>query len=314
MVEDPELAPGSDARTTSSDASWVEEVTGELVERSTPLVGGMSSEVVKHELSNGRTVVSRHITNSDWLEREPHLIDAEASALRLLATSEVCAPAFIASDPTSGRLAMSFLDGEMVVDADDLQQRVGGIARVAIRISRVELPLRHGLPTWQSWAAPTLEPPPWGDVDLWTSAIAAFQRCKQPPAERPVLLHRDLHPLNLLWTDNRPNVVDWVNACTGHPHAELGHCRWNLAVLCGLDCADAFLDLYLSETDHGPYDWFWDLAPVMSFLPGPLGFEGWQATGRTDLTAEIVIERTEAFLRAVLVDKTIDTSNDHLDD
>lgn len=314
MAGHAEVTPRSDARQTLSGASWVEEVTGALVERSAPLVGGMSSEVVKHRLSDGRTVVSRHITNTDWLEREPHLIDAEASALRLLAQSEITAPQVLALDAVNGRLAMSFVDGEMLVSAQDLRDRVAAIADVALRVSRVELPDDHGLPTWRPWVQPSPKPPVWGDHELWAEAIARFESTTEPTTHRPALLHRDLHPLNLLWHNAEPNVVDWVNACVGHPHAELGHCRWNLTVMAGTACASAFLDAYLLQSGDGPYDPYWDLAPALSFLPGPFGLGGWHAVGRTDLTSTVVVERTEAFLRAALVDRAGDTSNDHPDD
>ncbi len=314
MPDQPEVVDQPIASATQQTTSWVEVVTGETVVRSTALIGGMSSAMTKHELANGECVVSRHITNTEWLRREPHLIEAEATALTLLAGSAVRAPELIATDAAAGRLAMSFLDGTMVASPAGLTDRIPELARIALEISRVELPHGHNLPQWKSWASPILDPPAWGDTALWTEAITAYRRREQPTIDRPVLLHRDLHPLNLLWNDDRPNVVDWVNACTGHPHAELGHCRWNLAVLAGLDCADAFLDLYLTASDDGPYDSFWDLAPVMSFLPGPMGFDGWHAVGRTDLTTTVIIERTEAFLRAALVDKAIDTRNDRLDD
>ena len=106
-------------------------MTGALVERSTPLVGGTSSAVVKHVLTDGRTVVTRHITNTEWLRREPHLVDAEAAALCLLAASKVRAPSLIATDVTSGRLAMTFLDGEMIVTARGLRQRATPMPNLA---------------------------------------------------------------------------------------------------------------------------------------------------------------------------------------
>ena len=283
---------------TDGTASWVAEVTGVAVARSTPLIGGMSSDVVRHELADGRIVVSRHITNTEWLGREPHLIEIEAAALRLLVDSTVQAPELIATGP--GRLLMSFTPGEMVVASSALVDRAPRLAAAAREVHRVELPGGHGLPPWRSWASPQLVRPDWGDHGLWSEAIEMFRSSQMPTTEQPVLLHRDLHPLNILWEGNNATIVDWVNACVGHPHAELGHCRWNLSVLAGSSCAEAFLSAYLDGTDHGEYDRYWDLAPAMSFLPGPLGGDGWRAVGRNDLTPSIVIERTEAFVRQTL--------------
>lgn len=277
-------------------ARWIEEVSGAPVTQSMPLVGGTSSEVTRHELADGRSVVGRYITDTAWLEREPGLIDAEAAALRLLADAAFPAPRLIATAPA--RLAMTFTPGAMLITANQLRDRVGAIATVARQIHTIEVPQGHGLLPWRSWAATELTPPTWSDHGLWTEAIDAFKEQTTPTSEQPVLLHRDFHPLNLLWDDEKVNVVDWVNACIGHPHAELGHCRWNLTVLAGLDCANAFLQSYLADGET--YDRYWDLEPAMSFLPGPIGGDGWRAVGRSDLTPPIVIERTEAFLRAAL--------------
>ena len=265
----------------------------------------MSSVVERHDLDDGRIVVSRHITDAEWRRREPHLIDAEASALRFAERSPLSAPTLVATDAPSGRLLMTFVEGEMRTTAAELRVRTSAMAQLAIDISAVELPSVHGLPPWRSWASAQLAPPRWGDRALWSEAIATFLSRSEPQAEQPVLLHRDLHPLNILWDrHDRPTVVDWVNACVGHPHAELGHCRWNLTVLAGLDCADAFLDTYLTTTGDRAYDRFWDLAPVMSFLPDGPGVSGWHAVGRTDLTITAVIDQTETFLRSALVDRT----------
>lgn len=299
---------------------WVEEVAGAAVVRATPLVGGMSSDVSRHELADGRVLVSRHITNLEWLEREPHLIEAEATALRILADAEFPAPRLIATAPA--RLAMTFVGGAMLTSPTELRDQASAIAEVARKIHAVEMPADHGLLPWRSWAAADLAPPSWGDQTLWADAIDAFHTRTAPTTDQPVLLHRDLHPLNLLWDSDRANVVDWVNACVGHRHAELGHCRWNLTVLAGLDCADTFLRSYLAGDDT--YDSYWDLAPAMSFLPGPIGGAGWRAVGRSDLTPRVVIERTEVFLRAaltnpaltdgVLVDRKRSTNHHHPSD
>ena len=57
-----------------------------------------------------------------------------------------------------------------------------------------------------------------------------------------MFLHRDFHPGNLLWTDERiTGVVDWVSACAGPPEEDIGHCRANLAIRHGQDWADEFL-------------------------------------------------------------------------
>lgn len=107
----------------------------------------------------------------------------------------------------------------------------------------------------------------------------------------------------MLWSAQTAAVVDWVNACVGHPHAELGHCRWNLAVTVGVDAADRFLGSYLELTDdrgYGAYDRWWDLDSLLDKVPGPLDVSAWHAVGRSDLTEERVAQATDTFLRSVV--------------
>jgi aminoglycoside phosphotransferase (APT) family kinase protein len=144
-------------------------------------------------------------------------------------------------------------------------------------------------------------PPGWGNENVWHEAIDRYRLATQPEPDRSVLLHRDFHPLNLLWEDGAiVGVVDWVNACTGHPHAELGHCRWNLTALAGLEAADQFLAHYLRATGSGPYDYWWDLTAALGFLDWPVAVQAWQAVGRTDITDATIARVTNAFLRAAL--------------
>lgn len=298
--------PGASARTEKTDR-WVERISGQRAVRSDTLVGGMSSRVERWWLADGSSIVTRTHTDADWLAREPRLIDNEARALQIVAGGPMRAPELVAADPGGARLAMSFVAGRMAISPRELAGSAEAIAEISRHIAATPLPHDHGLPPWRSWATPDLAPPTWGDAGLWRRAIDAYRHRSQPATRRPVLLHRDLHPLNLLWShDGTVAVVDWVNACVGHRHAELGHLRWNLTVLAGIDVADRMLERALrpgngsEQEDHEQlaYDPWWDLAPVMSFLPGPIGGSGWRAVGRSDLTADKIVRRTETFLRA----------------
>jgi aminoglycoside phosphotransferase (APT) family kinase protein len=281
-------------------ARWVESVTSLRIERATALVGGMSSDVHRCWFGDGTTLVVRHISDLEWLERDPDLITREARAIELLAGSDVPAPRLVASDPVAGLLLMTFMPGVVVTSAEGVRTRSGALAETAAKIAAVELPDDHGLALWASWAPADLRSPDWGDQDLWNDGIDAYLS-GEPRAAGHVLLHRDFHPLNVLWDGNEiVGVVDWVNACVGHPHAEIGHCRWNLTTLVDSHAADAFLTRYLLLTKTGHYDRWWDLATSMSLLPGPIGTSGWRATGRLDLTEARVVVAAEQFLRSTL--------------
>ena len=196
---------------------------------------------------------------------------------------------------------MSDVPGVMLAGRDNVRTAAVALARTAARIAAVPLPADHGLAAWRSWAPDHLQPPAWGEPALWREGIRRYRSQDPPQFKTKRLLHHDFHPLNVLWDRTGVSgVVDWVNTCVGHPHAELGHCRWNLVTLADRSAADAFLTEYLAHTAGHTYDPWWDVAAVMGLLPGPIATSGWQAVGRLDLTPTQVIAATESFLRAAL--------------
>lgn len=283
---------------------WVEEATNRRVVASAALVGGVSSTVHRCSLDDGREVVVRHIDDQAWLDREPYVISAEATALGLTAASGLPVPEHLASDPAAGRLVMSLLPGVPAIDVGHLEATLDRFAALAASISSVELTAGHGLPAWRPWRPPVLQAPSWGSQQLWHRAIAAYESRPAPTgsADNAVLVHRDLHPLNVLWHGRQlTGVVDWVNACTGHPHAEVYHARFNLTVLGDVELADAFLDRYLAVTDRTePYDPRWDLETPISFLGSRPRGTAWRALGRDDLTDEKIWSSVERFVSACL--------------
>jgi len=82
-------------------------------------------------------------------------------------------------------------------------------------------------------------------------------------------VHRDFHPGNLLWDNDRVSgVVDWVASCVGPPEEDVAHCRVNLARQHGQPTADRFLDLWLHATGRTDYDPYWDLVDAVSMGGG----------------------------------------------
>lgn len=283
--------------------TWVQRAFGVEVTATTTLLGGMSSDVRRVDLANGRSIVVRHITDRDWLDREPYLIPSEAAALELMTDSPVAVPAHLASDADRGLLAMSFEPGDVTADPATIAARVTDMAAAAVAIARVALPDDHAFVDWRPWVPAEPSAPPHGDQPLWDEAVAAWRGRPAPQCATPVLLHRDLHPLNLLWDNDAatPTVIDWVNACVGHPHAEWGHMRANLAMSVGHVAADEFrAEGERLAPEFGPYDRWWDLVDLLGLLPGPIGLDGYRAVGRRDLTEVQIVRSLEALIREAL--------------
>jgi hypothetical protein len=92
-------------------------------------------------------------------------------------------------------------------------------------------------------------------------------------------------------------VVDWVNACIGPLESDLAHCRVNLAVLAGIEAADAFLAA-TGEVGAG-LDPAWDLVVALSLAPDPSAMSALNELGASVTRAEVRERLDELVGRAV---------------
>ena len=113
-----------------------------------------------------------------------------------------------------------------------------------------------------SWRDPTLQRPAWfGDAALWNASVVRADA--GPVGSRDGFIHRDFHPLNVVWHRDRVSgVVDWVHACRGPIEFDIASCRVNLALTAGIDAAEAFTR-GLGELGVG-YDRAWDVDKALS--------------------------------------------------
>jgi aminoglycoside phosphotransferase (APT) family kinase protein len=102
------------------------------------------------------------------------------------------------------------------------------------------------------------------DEALSEGRIRAALEAAWPPSSvnRPALLHGDYWPGNLLWRDGQlAAVIDWEDAATGDPLADVGNCRLESLWAFGEDAVSAFTERYrelmpLLDYANLPY---WDL-------------------------------------------------------
>ena len=89
-------------------------------------------------------------------------------------------------------------------------------------------------------------------------------------ADRPVFLHMDFWPGNILWLDGRISaVVDWDAAAYGDPALDVGYFRMD-AYLRGIkEAADPFLEYYQASSGPVRNLGFWELACAARPLPDP---------------------------------------------
>ncbi|WP_232818678.1 phosphotransferase family protein [Exiguobacterium flavidum] len=253
------------------------------------LTGATSSTVIE-----AAGDVFRFLTNERWLKEEPDLIRHEAWALQL---GFPFAPKLLAFEEANTEelpwLRMTKMEGRVDLAPRDKGEWVSELARV--------LALIHGQPLsssayhYRPYHAERIVPS-WVRGGAWE--WAARQSC--PPSAKLALIHRDFHPVNVLFEEGRvTGVVDWINACTGPVEADLAHCRLNLALLESVDIADQFLRHYVERTGL-KYDHRWDLMAVFDFELEQLDvYPGWEAHGRTDLSKANVRKQLENYVLKV---------------
>ena len=201
------------------------------------------------------------------------LVRQEAAALEVAAGLDLPTAAVVAADATGAEagvpvLAMTRQAGEVVpVPPHDWRSWVDGLAGVVRTVLAADLPA-EGLGEYVPWHERTMQPPPWSTDDaLWHEAASAL--AVDLPALPWRFIHRDLHPLNVLWADGRlSGVIDWANGCRGPIEVDIARCRVNLAMVDPADPPLALADAF-TERCGVAYDRRWDITVVEGFLGNP---------------------------------------------
>ncbi|MGP3966628.1 phosphotransferase family protein [Streptomyces sp. 6N223] len=310
--------------------AWVEKVLGDGarvvgVER---LRGGWTAEMRALRVSReGHTegvagagaedVVLRSFVKPFFVRHAAGLLTREAATLRLLAGTDVPAPALHGVDAAGElcahpSLLMSRLPGSVRVGQEGHEARIPLLARELARIHRVRVPEAERPRTYQAWTGPerVVRPPATERPGLWERAEAAIRR--EPPAYEGCFLHRDFHPGNVLFTGREGGdglavrgVVDWVETSWGPADLDVAHCSTALALLHGVPAALRFADAYAAaggETAADPAARrYWRLLDALAFAPDAEKVAvSWRALGRTDLTPGVLARRLEAYVAALM--------------
>ena len=280
--------------------------TGATIQSVRPLTGGISSSVYAVDIQHdGRMwrLVLRLFTNAEWLADEPDLVAHEAAALIKIMGTRIPRPKLIAADPHGAgfgipAVLMTRLPGAVTLRPDDFSAWLDGLAGALVPIHDID-PGDFGWDHFSYNNLSELQVPGWTRVpELWVKAITIVQGSAPETPLR--FIHRDYHPLNVLWQDGRVSgVVDWVNACRGAAGIDVGHCRLNLVSLYGVDAADQFLRAYQVHggAEQHPY---WDLLTLVDWLPEPGVYDPWRELGMAHLTDALVRERLDDYLVAIL--------------
>lgn len=255
--------------------------------------------------ANPQRFALRVIDNQDWLAEEPDVADHEAAVLAEARRTNLRAPRLVAhssEDVGFGAPAvlMSFLEGTVALRPSDLKGWLGGLAgELALIHQHTADALRWDYASWVG--RHTLAPPEWTSVpQVWEQAIELWLRAE--PDFRPVFIHRDYHPANVLWHNGAlSGVVDWPSACRGPAGVDVAHCRTNLAQMLGLSAADRFLETYCEISEGFEYNPYWDVDSILdTCFPRPKYYLPWRDLGLDTIPQEILNQRVDRYIQRVM--------------
>lgn len=238
---------------------------GQTVVRAERVRGGVTSvvhraRVVGPESQPINVMLRRVPPKPDAPDHDPTVtVLAESYALRLL-DGLGPSPRLLAFD-TSGTacgvpaLISTWLRGRPVVVPADRTRWVRGLA-AAVHAVPTDTSGFEQFASFSPWFATDMRPPSWSRVpDAWAHALDTL-RASLPPGGPIQVVHRDLHPANVLFSRGTlTGIVDWANLSLGPREVDISRCRIEVALLTDLDTADTFLR---ECTDPANYDPMWD--------------------------------------------------------
>lgn len=131
---------------------------------------------------------------------------------------------------------------------------------------------------------------------VWEAARALAPSAKRV---RPVLVHFDYWPGNVLWRGGKISaVLDWEEGAQGNPGIDVAYCRMDIAMRGLHGTADEFLAAYEAETGARVQDLgLWELAAAVRAMPDPERWvPQWRSFGDMTTTDESVRQDLAIFI------------------
>jgi aminoglycoside phosphotransferase (APT) family kinase protein len=290
---------------------WVERELGERanIVSLKRLPGGVSSLI--HEVTFTRAATTdQHQAILRRVEfREDHPTEAaseianETRVLSLL-NGQANSPVLIATDTDGSQCGLpatlqTRLPGRPVVSPKQTQWWVDGLAQatLAVREATIGAEDADGLGHFRPWWPDSAEPPKWTSSAHTWSRVAERLRVRLPTGHDVGLVHRDLHPGNVLFHRRRwSGIVDWPHGCIGPAEVDVSRCRVQIAFLTSMAAADRYL---AACRDVVPtYDHDWDALVAIELSPWVEDIaEAYQEVG-SPITEHVIQQTLDHFVQA----------------
>jgi aminoglycoside phosphotransferase (APT) family kinase protein len=224
---------------------------GWLLVRARPLPGATSTQVTAIETERDgqhATLVLRQYGPAN-LASDPHAARTEFRLLHLLSAAGLPVPRPYLADESGAILPGPFLlqeyiDGERVDDPPDLTDFASQLAAALAAVHTAGVPRREvsfladvGDALARTLGTRPARPDEYLHETEVRAALAGMW--PPPPVNRPVLLHGDFWPGNVLWRDGRlAGIIDWEDALFGDPLADLAVTRLEICWFHGAAAMD----------------------------------------------------------------------------
>jgi aminoglycoside phosphotransferase (APT) family kinase protein len=225
-----------------------------------PLTGGVSAQITALELEHPdgtrEKVVVREYGAAD-LATDPHVAEHEYTLLRHLHAANLPVPRPLAFDQSAAllptpALVIAFVDGETVFSPTDLDATLRQLATQLVRIHQQPAAAFPFLPDLTPRRAANIrQRPAHLDASLDEGRIRTALEPVFPPSQHNpnTLLHGDYWLGNILWKGGQiAAIIDWEDAATGDPLADLATARLELVFAFGMDAAQQFTRHYQAQT------------------------------------------------------------------
>jgi aminoglycoside phosphotransferase (APT) family kinase protein len=212
---------------------------------------------------------------------DPERATADFHGLRIAREHGIPAPEPLYLDRTGDLLGLpgivtGFIEGEQVSYPEDVRSWAADIARMLLRVHDARPSAEELTHIYDGiWMGLYFLRDSWPDTMAGhplTSPI--FEAVRELRAGlrrvRPVFLHMDYWPGNILWRRGRiSGLVDWDAASYGDPALDVAYFRMNMYLRGIKEAADIFLDYYEAESGSVENLGFWELACAARPLPAP---------------------------------------------
>ena len=228
--------------------------------RTWPLKGGVSAQVtaleIEQPIGQTRKLVVRQHGPTDL---NPNIAADEFKLLQILSSHGLPLPTPYYLDQSreifpSPCLVLQYIEGETQFAPTNLPDFLLQMATHLRAIHKIDPSIEDlsFLPQQEEICTRRLaQPPTTLDESLYESRVRDTLQSAWPlpHPNKPVLLHGDFWPGNILWQGGQlAAIIDWEDAALGDPLADLANTRLEILWAFGIDAMHTFTQLYKSLT------------------------------------------------------------------